>query len=235
ISLRFLERFATQDRADWLSAKRWAAWLSATGYSGRTTPETFHTRLSDAARGHSGPAADTAATVTGAFVAVLRTITTQIEALAARIAEQLDLHPDAPIFTSLPRSGTVRAARLLAEIGDARGRFPTADSLACLGGVAPSTRQSGKACVVSFRWGADKQLRDALCDFAGDSRHANPWAADLYRRARARGHDHPHTVRILARAWVDIIWTCWSTNTPYDPDRHGALQRLLNEDQPAVA
>jgi transposase len=235
ISLRFLERFPTQDRADWLSAKRWAAWLSATGYSGRATPETFHTRLSDAARGHSGPAADTAATVTGAFVAVLRTITTQIEALAARIAEQLDLHPDAPIFTSLPRSGTVRAARLLAEIGDARGRFPTADSLACLGGVAPSTRQSGKVCVVSFRWGADKQLRDALCDFAGDSRHANPWAADLYRRARARGHDHPHTVRILARAWVDIIWTCWTTNTPYDPDRHGALQRLLNEDQPAAA
>jgi len=235
ISLRFLERFPTQDRADWLSAKRWAAWLSATGYSGRATPETFHTRLSDAARGHSGPAADTAATVTGAFVAVLRTITTQIEALAARIAEQLDLHPDAPIFTSLPRSGTVRAARLLAEIGDARGRFPTADSLACLGGVAPSTRQSGKVCVVSFRWGADKQLRDALCDFAGDSRHANPWAADLHRRARARGHDHPHTVRILARAWVDIIWTCWTTNTPYDPDRHGALQRLLNEDQPAAA
>ena len=33
---------------------------------------------------------------------------------------------------------------------------------------------------MTFRWGADKQLRDALCDFAGDSRHANPWAADLF-------------------------------------------------------
>ena len=235
ISLRFLERFPTQDRADWLSPKRWAAWLSAAGYCGRTTPAMFHTRLADAPRGTSGPAADTAVTVTAAFVAVLRTLGAQIEALAARISEQLDLHPDAPIFTSLPRSGTVRAARLLAEIGDARGRFPTADSLACLGGVAPSTRQSGKACVVSFRWGADKQLRDALCDFAGDSRHANPWAADLYQRARNRGHDHPHAVRVLARAWVDIIWACPTTNTPYDPDRHGALQRILNQDQPAAA
>ena len=173
--------------------------------------------------------------MTAAFVAVLRTTTTQIEALAARISEQLDLHPDAPIFTSLPRSGTVRAARLLAEIGDARRRFPTADSLACLAGVAPSTRQSGKITAVSFRWGADKQLRDALCDFAGDSRHANPWAADLYRRARNRGHDHPHAVRILARAWADIIWACWITNTPYDPDRQGALQRIHNQDQPAAA
>ncbi|MCA1677226.1 MAG: IS110 family transposase, partial [Actinobacteria bacterium] len=235
ISLRFLERFATQDRADWLSAKRWAAWLSAAGYCGRTTPATFHTRLTDAPRGTSGPAADTAATVTAAFVAVLRTLGAQIEALAAHISEQLDLHPDAPIFTSLPRSGRVRAARLLAEIGDARGRFPTADSMACLAGVAPSTRQSGKIRAVCFRWGADKQLRDALCDFAGDSRHANPWAAELYQRARDRGHDHPHAVRILARAWANIIWTCWTTNTPYDPDRHGALQRILNQDQPTAA
>ena len=55
----------------------------------------------------------------------------------------------------------MRAARLLAEIGDARGRFATVDSLACLAGVAPSTRQSGNVTAVSFRWGADKQLRDA--------------------------------------------------------------------------
>jgi hypothetical protein len=37
-----------------------------------------------------------------------------------------------------------------------------------------STRQSGKVKSVSFRWGANKQLRDAPCDFAGDSRHASP-------------------------------------------------------------
>ena len=235
ISMTFLERFPTQDRADWLSPTRWATWLSSVGYCGRTLPEVLHTRLRDAPAGATGPAADTAAAITAAYVAVLRTITTQIEALAAAIAEQLDHHPDAPIFTSLPRSGCVRAARLLAEIGDARGRFPTADSLACLAGVAPSTRQSGKIKAVTFRWAADKQLRDAICDFAGDSRHANPWAADLYRRARDRGHDHPHAVRVLARAWVDIIWACWTTNTPYDPDKHGALQRILNQEQPTAA
>jgi transposase len=235
ITLRFLERFPTAERAAWLSVKRLTAWLSSVGYCGRTPPETLYQRLTDAPAGATGPAADTATTVTTAFLTLLRTLTTQIEALAARISEQLDLHPDQLIFTSLPRSGRVRAARLLAEIGDARGRFPTADSLACLAGVAPSTRQSGKVEVVTFRWGADKQLRDAICDFAGDSRHANPWAADLYQRARARGHDHPHAVRVLARAWVDIIWACWTTNTPYDPNRHRALQRLLNQDQPKAA
>jgi transposase len=235
ITLRFLDRFGHQSQADWLTPRRLGAWPASVGYCGRVDPAVLHARLTAAPRGSTGPDAATSAAVTATFVAVLRTLTTQIEALAARISEQLDLHPDAVIFTSLPRSGRVRAARLLAEIGDARGRFPTADSLACLAGVAPSTRQSGKVTAVSFRWGADKQLRDAVCDFAGDSRHSNPWAADLYRRARARGHDHPHAVRILARAWVDIIWACWSTYAPYDPDRHGALQRVLNQDQPAAA
>ena len=107
---------------------------------------------------------------------------------------------------------------------------------ACLAGVAPSTRQSGKVKAVTFRWGANKELRDALCDFAGDSRRANPWAADLYDRARARKCDHPHAVRILARAWANIIWRCWQDNTAYDPAEHGGLQRILNQDQqPAAA
>jgi len=235
ITLRFLERFPTAEKAAWLSPKRWTAWLASVGYSGRPPADTLHQRLTEAPAGVTGPPADTAATVTAAFVATLRTITSQIDALTARISEQLDLHPDAPIFTSLPRSGRVRAARLLAEIGDARGRFPTPASLACLAGVAPSTRESGKIRIVAFRWAVDKQLRDAVCDFAGDSRHANPWAADLYRRARARGLDHPHAVRILAKAWLDIIWKCWTTNTAYDPARHRALQRLLNQDQKMAA
>ncbi|MGI8901429.1 MAG: hypothetical protein ACR2HA_10985, partial [Nocardioides sp.] len=57
----------------------------------------------------------------------------------------------------------------------------------------------------------------------------NPWAADLYQRARARGHDHPHAVRILARAWLHIIWRCWQDNQPNDPAKHRALQRLQHQ------
>ena len=234
ISMRFITRFTSQDALDWLSPKRLAAWLSSVGYCGRTDPAVLHTRITAAARGADGDHGRALAGITHAYLTTIQAITAQIEALAQQITEALTVHPDRQIFTSLPRSGTVRAARLLAEIGDARGRFPTPASLACLAGVAPSTRESGKARVVTFRWAVDKQLRDAICDFAGDSRHSNPWAADLYRRARARGHDHPHCVRILARAWLDIIWKCWTTNTTYNPDRHRALQRLLNQNQTAT-
>ncbi len=235
ISLRFLARFGTQDRAGWLSPRRLAAWLASAGYCGRTDPAVLHARLAAAPRGATGDDGIAQAHVTAALLAVLTTLVEQIKALSEQIAEQLALHADAHIFTSLPRSGTVRAARLLAEIGDCRARFPTPEALACLAGAAPSTRQSGKLRTVSFRWACDKQLRDAVTDFAGDSRRASPWATDLYNRARARGHDHPHAVRILARAWLFVIWHCWQDHAAYNPARHRALQTLLNQDQQAAA
>ena len=232
ISLAFLARFDCQDRADWLSVKRFASWLASVGYSGGVHPAEPYSRLVAAPRGATGDHGAVHTHITQAMLAVL---TEQIKALTVQISQQLAEHADQQIFTSLPRSGTVRAARLLAEIGDCRGRFPTPDSLICLAGVAPATRQSGKSRSVGFRWACDKQLRDAVCDFAGDSRQANPWAADLYQRARARGHDHPHAVRILARAWLFVIWHCWQENTAYHPNRHRALQHLLNQDHQAAA
>jgi transposase len=235
VTLAFLDRFTTQDQADWLSTKRLAAWLRSVSYRGGVPAETLYARLAAAPRGTTGPHAAVHAVTTMALVAVLRTLNTQIRALEHSIADQLDAHPDAPIFTSLPRSGMVRAARLLAEIGDARGRFPTPDSLAALAGITPSTRQSGKMRAVVFRWGADKQLRDAFCDFAADTRHVHPWAKRIYDQAIARGHTHPHAVRVLARAWAGVIWRCWQDRTPYNPAEHRALQHLLQQDQPKAA
>ncbi len=227
ITLAFLTRFATQDRADWLTPKRLGDWLAKQGYSGKVDPAVLHQRLLDAPRGATGEHATSQAHITASYLALLRTLLEQIQALSTQIDRQLDAHTDAHIFTSLPRSGRIRAARLLAEIGDCRARFPTPESLTCLAGAAPSTRQSGKLRTVGFRWACDKQLRDAVTDFAADSRRANPWAADLYDRARARGHDHAHAVRILARAWLHIIWHCWQDRVPYNPEQHRALQRLL--------
>jgi transposase len=171
----------------------------------------------------------------GRYGSVLVALNEQVKALTAQISEQLALHADQQVFTSLPRSGRVRAARLLAEIGDCRARFPTPESLACLAGVAASTRQSGKIRAVGFRWSCDKQLGDAVTDFAGDTRHASPWAARLYDDAIARGHDHPHAVRILARAWLFVIWHCWQDNVACDPARHKTLQRILAEEKTKAA
>jgi transposase len=228
ITLAFLTRFDTQDRADWLSVKRLAAWLTSVGYSGKKDPAALHAHLTAAPRGATGHDATMNAQTTHALVAVLTTLVEQIKTLTGQISDQLTAHADQHIFTSLPRSGRVRAARLLSEIGDCRARFPTPESLACLAGAAPSTRKSGQLRTVNFRWACDKQLRDAVTDFAADTRHTNPWAANLYQQARNRGHDHPHAVRILARAWLYVIWHCWQQSAAYDPTKHNALQRILN-------
>jgi transposase len=238
ISLAFLARFDCQNRADWLSEKRLDAWLKTAGYSGRTSPADLYQRLTSAPRGATGEQGTASAQVTHALAAVLASLNTQIKMLEAQIAAQLASHADGHIFTSLPRSGAVRAARLLAEIGDCRARFPDPQALICLAGAAPSTRQSGKHKAVTFRWAVSKQLRDAVCDFADGSRHDSPWAAHIYSNAIARGKDHPHAIRILARAWLQVIWRCWHDGVAYDPARHRALQRLLaihdtNADQAA--
>lgn len=227
ISLRFLARFDSPAAAAWLSERRLGAWLRANSYCGRRPAGELYQRLAEAPAGLMGAEGRARGAVTAALVRVIVAVREQIDQLEARIAEALALHPDGAIFTSLPRSGTVRAAALLVEIGDCRERFPTPESLACLAGAAPSTRASGKHRAVTFRWAADKKLRNALIDFAGDSRHANPWAADLYARARARGKTHPHAERILARSWCGVIWRCWQDRVPYDPERHKALQRLV--------
>jgi len=127
---------------------------------------------------------------------------------------------------SLPRAGQVCAAQILAELGEVRERFPCDAQLAAEAGVAPLTYQSGKHRSVAFRWACNHRLRTALTCFADNSRHASPWAAKIYAAARARGCDHPHAIRILARAWIRVLWRMWVDRRPYDPARHRAALAL---------
>jgi hypothetical protein len=61
-----------------------------------------------------GPAAAAAEVITLELVALLTSLRERITALETRIEQPLAAHADAPVLTSLSRSGTVRAATLLA-------------------------------------------------------------------------------------------------------------------------
>src|SRR4030095_11300965 len=105
-----------------------------------------------------------------ALLDAIQVTSRQERELEAELIERLEVHADQHIFTSLPRAGRgVRAAALLAELGDVRPRSPDHDCLAALGGAAPVTITSGKRRVVKFRWACDKKLRNALIDFADGS------------------------------------------------------------------
>jgi len=226
ITLAFLRRFPTAEKVDWLSVKRFGSWLASMGYSGGVSAAVLFQRLTDAAPGLLGAEGQARGRITLGLVTMIETLNAEVEAIEQQMSLLLSAHPDQHIFTSLPRSGMVRAASLLAEIGDCRERFPTDDALAALAGASPSTRQSGKRKQTVFRWACNKKLRAAVMDFANGSRMADPWAADIYQRAVMRGYRHPHAIRILARAWIRIIWRCWQDGQAFDPARHRGRHTL---------
>lgn len=230
IALAFLERYPTPADARGLGEKRLAGFLARNGYSGRRGVTELLDRIRRAPQPRIGEAElEARRAVVLALVAALRPLVEQIKLLTSQIAGAVRAHDDGHIFLSLFRDpkSVVTAAELLAEIGDNRARHPRSSSLEAIAGQAPVAVQSGKKKVACFRWACNKNLRAAVSVLADTSRHHNPWAADIYQRARARGHDHPHAIRILGRAWLRIIWRLWHDHTPYDPKRHGNLNRLL--------
>lgn len=221
IALAFLARYPTPHSAARLGEQRLAQFLTQHAYCGRRSAAALLLRLHAAPLSAVAEAeAEASGELVRSLVLVLTPLVVQIQQLGAAIAAALARHPDAPLIQALPRSGTITAAQILAELGDDRGRFRSADQLAAEAGVVPVTHASGKHHGVTFRWACNKRLRRALTTLADNSRHASPWAAGLYHRALLRGCDHPHAVRILARAWVRVLWRCWQDRRPYDVARH---------------
>ena len=187
-------------------------------------------RLRGAAQGRAGTLETEARKqIVLALIAALEPLVARISELTAEIRAALAAHADGATFQSLfkdPKSA-ITAATMLAEIGDCRERYPTKDALSADGGQSPVAVESGKSKRARFRWACDHRLRVAIGTLADSSRHHNPWAADIYQRAIARGATHPHAIRILARAWCGVIWRLWQDHDTYDPAQHTALQRLL--------
>ncbi|TQC38869.1 IS110 family transposase [Rhodococcus sp. WS4] len=228
-SLAFLTRYPTPASAAHLGVKRMAAFCTKQRYSGRRSPEELLERLRAAPAGVTGPAQTEALRdAVIAHIRVLTALNTAIRDLDRSVAAHLTDHPDGQVFASLPRAGVINAAQILAEWGDARDAYDGPEAVAALAGLVPVTRASGKHRGVGFRWACNKRFRVALTTFADNSRHENDWAAEIYRRARASGKDHPHAVRILARSWVRVIWRCWHSGTPYDLALHAGAQRHLD-------
>lgn len=227
IALAFISRYPTPERARRLGIGRLAAFLAQHAYTGRRSPDELLERLRAAPAGLAGDAESQAkGELARALAAMLSRLVAQIARLSARIEHAVAELPDGQIMMSFPRAGRICAAQILAEIGDVRDRFPSEAQLAAEAGVCPVTHASGRSRGVVFRWACNKNLRAAVTCFADNSRRASPWAADIYSKARARGCRHPHAVRIVARAWLRVLWRAWQDREPYDPTRHAAAAKL---------
>jgi transposase len=228
IALAFVERYPTPEAASSLGPKRMAAFCAQHAYSGRRSAEELLARL------HEAPAAvcaelqmEAKGELARCLARTLRSVVEQIRLLSSRIEHHVASLEDGKLLMSFPRAGRICAAQILSELGSVRERFLSDEHLAAEAGVAPVTYESGKSKAVTFRWACNHRLRAALTCLADNSRHANAWAASVYAKAKARGCDHPHAVRILARAWLRVLWRAWTDRRPYDPSQHRGAQLLL--------
>ena len=228
IALAFVARYPTPDSANRLGERRLASFLAQHAYCGRRSPAELLVRLRAAPTGLASDAEiDAKGEIVRLLAATLEQLVAAIVKLTSRIEHAVANLPDGKIVMSFPRAGRICAAQILAEMGDVRARFPTEGHLAAEAGVCPVTHASGKSRGVVFRWACNKNLRAAITCWADNSRHACTWAASIYAKARSRGCKHPHAVRILARAWVRVLWRAWQNAAAYDPAKHTAAARVV--------
>lgn len=230
IALAFLRRYPTPGDTRGLGEQRLDAFLKRHGYPGRKPARELLKKLRDGAEGRAGELeAQARREIVLALVSALEPVVKRISELTIQIRHALQAHPDGATFRSLfiAHDSWLCAATMLAEIGDCRQRYPSYRALAADAGQAPVAVESGKSRHAQFRWACDHRLRQAICTLSDASRRYNPWAADIYDRARARGASHTHATRILGRAWSQVIWRIWHDHDTHDPLQHTAQQRLI--------
>jgi transposase len=225
IALSFLERYPSHESTARLGERRLAGFLDRHSYSGRRRPHELLARLRAAPRPAHALDPGIVTELVRAQVRLLRTLLQTMAELEQAIAATLDQHAKAQLLRSLPRIGTISLGQVVAEVGPLLDRAASADEASALCGAVPVTKRSGQQRAVCFRHATNAKARKALTLYADNSRHASPWAERIYREARARGCRHPHAVRILARAWLRVIWACWHANTTYDPARRRGRDR----------
>jgi transposase len=161
-------------------------------------------------------------------VAILQTLNTEIASLESEVEAYFGLHPDAEIYRSLPGLGPILGARVLAEFGDAPGRYADAKARKNYAGTAPITRQSGKMKTVHARFIHNDRLVNALDLQAGAAILHDRYVRACYDELRHRGLGHHAALRQLANRLVGILHGCLKTRTHYHPDTAWAHRTKTN-------
>jgi transposase len=169
------------------------------------------------ARQLAQPAAITAAyaATVQAIAHVLITLNEQTKQLETQVEAHFLRHPDAEIYLSQPGIGKVNGARVLAEFGDADGRYACAKARKNYAGSSPITRASGRSTVVMARFVRNDRLADALQSQALSALTASPGARAYYDKQRARGLGHNAGLRHVSNRLVGILHGCLKTSTHY--------------------
>lgn len=142
-------------------------------------------------------------------------------------------HPDHRIITSFPGLGEATGARVLAEIGDDRGRFADARGLKAFAGSAPVTRASGRSTCVTHRHVKNNRLAAVgfVWAFAAIPRPGP--IKDQYDRRRTHGDRHAAALRNVFNRVLGQLYHCLQADQTYDESK--AFPGSVHGAEPAAA
>ncbi|MGH2478131.1 MAG: IS110 family transposase [Ktedonobacteraceae bacterium] len=215
-TLAFLRAYPTLQAARAASGEELATLLKQARYPGaRQKAEALTKHLQQPCLYASEVITRTKSRLMLALIDQLEPLLKQIAQYDKEIERLFLMHADSELFQSLPRAGARLAPRLLAELGDDRSRYDSANSLQALAGTSPVLFQSGTYQKAHRRLGCIKPWRNALSQFAWQSTHGEAWAKEYYQRKRAEGKSHTVAVRALANVWARIVYAVWKKKELY--------------------
>ena len=205
ITLAFLERFPTPEKAAAASLEDLRKFFQKQGYSQQWKVTFIYESLQQPSLRAPKELEEVHQTIVLSLVPVIRSLRDEIEKLANEIGKEFKHNPAHEIFSSLP-TGEITAARLNGELGSDGTRYPTREYVQTAAGTAPVTRRSGKTIVIFFRWQCNKHLRAAFQDLARESVKQCAWARQYFAEQMRLGHKPSRAYRALANRWAAIIW-----------------------------
>ena len=231
ISLAFLASFPTPQDARSAGRDGIVAWLKEHRYAHPQRAEQVAERATAKALTAGAGVVRARSRQMVGLVAALQAMLAAKQAHVKALEELLGQHPDGGLFLGLPGAGVVTAAALLGEFGEDREALPKAQALQSVGGTAPVTIQSGKSRRVVRRHACNRQLNEALIQFArcslmraGCGDEGVAWVKEAYLARRQAGDTAQQAYRVLANRWAGApsgpLWAMWTRREAYDHERY---------------
>lgn len=214
-ALVLLSHYSTPQALRRVGPTRLAAWLAARGC--RNSSSVAKKAVSAAhAQATTLPAEAVGAILVPKLAAAIAAIDDDLASIDTAITDRLARHPAAANLLTLPGFGPVLAATFLGQIGGNLDGFDNADRLACLAGLAPVPRDSGRISGNLHRPRRFNRRLLRTCYLASLSSLKNsPASRTFYDRKRGQGKSHKQALIALARRRINVIWAMLRDNTPY--------------------
>lgn len=218
-ALILLAGYQTPEALRRIGATRLAAWLKARGARNSATVAQVAVDAAQAQRS-TLPTQTIGAKLVARLAAEIAAIDEELKQIDIDIASRFEHHRSAEILTSMPGFGPVLAATFLAQIGGNLDGFDSVGRLACVAGLAPVPRDSGRISGNLHRPRRFNRRLLRTCYLAALSSLKNsPASRVFYDRKRAEGKSHKQALIALARRRINVVWAMLRDHTHYrEPD-----------------